>query len=115
MSDTLNFMENINKNTNPVNKPTKILTESEDNWVTNVYMNTWGNYNENGADVDKIDGGWKTPQEALDWCKEHSNEECFINDYQTNLGVDLDINEYSNTIETLEALIELEELKLISK
>lgn len=111
-------MSLFSKVTNNLNlvKPKKSLKESEgQEEPIMVYMNTWGNYNEYGADlsqygINSISEGWLTPEEALKFCKDHDDEECFINDIDNNTGIKLDINEYSSAVPTLEGLIKLTEL-----
>ena len=67
-----------------------------------VFMNTWANYNENGADDGITPTGWMSVDEALDYCEEYAEYEPFINDVDNPLGVDLGISEYGNVIEDLE-------------
>lgn len=86
--------------------------ENSANKEVMLFMNTWGNYNVNGADTDSINGGWKTPDDALTWYNEMSdkNEEPFINDVDDNVGLPFEINEYSNIPETVENINEYLEL-----
>lgn len=81
-----------------------------------VYMNTWANYNEYGADlsqygINSLKDGWMTIDQALEFCEEHAEDEPFINDTD-NIPSGLDINEYSDAVETLEKLQELEGLDI---
>lgn len=74
--------------------------------MLNVFMNTWGNYNENGADG----GEWITlPMEAeeleaelekiADAMGDH-DPEWFINDYEWTIDLDLgDVDEMDNIFE----------------
>ncbi len=73
-------------------KPVKIkqveskLTEGTESWKDvqendiKLYMNTWKNYNENGAEAESIGGGWMNIDEAEEFYKSHGEEEPFIND-----------------------------------
>lgn len=79
-----------------------------------LYMNTWGNYNEYGADAEQIGGGWKTPDDALTWYNEMSNkgEEPFINDIDDSIGLPFEVTEYSNVpdiVEQINDYLELDE------
>ena len=96
-------------------KFSKRLKEAEENKGVQVYMNTWKNYNEYGADLEaygikSIADGWMTPEQALEFCKKYADDEPFINDIDNYTGLDLDINEYSNAPKTLEGLIKLNDL-----
>lgn len=51
---------------------------SDDN--IKVFMNTWANYNEYGADEGITPTGWMTPEEALEYAKKYADKEPFIND-----------------------------------
>lgn len=68
-----------------------------------LYMNTWGNYNEHGADVENINGGWMDIDQAKEFLEAHKDEEPFINDTE-NVPGDLDIDEYTNPWEAIEEL-----------
>ena len=98
----------IYKDSNMVESLTesKKLTEAFDNME--VFMNTWANYNENGADSGITPTGWMSIDDALDYCEEYAEYEPFINDTD-NVPFD-DINEYSNAYEVLTELQELEGL-----
>ena len=65
-------------------KPNKILTEDVNTTSDDVmvYMNTWKNYNEYGADLEMygIKDGWMTPEQGLEFCKKYAEDEPFIND-----------------------------------
>lgn len=73
------------------------LTESLDEPM--LYINTWKNYNVNGADLDAygIKDGWMTPEDALEFAEEHEEDEPFINDA---MGVPFPVSEYDD-IETV--------------
>ena len=91
-------------------KPKHITNESSFDDIR-IYMNTWKNYNENGADlsaygIESIADGWLTVDEAIDFAEEHAEDEPFINDTD---GVPFEISEYDNAIETLQSLQELQE------
>ena len=81
------------------------LTESFDDME--VFMNTWANYNEYGADGVLTPTGWMSIDEAIDYCEEYADYEPFINDTD-NVPFD-DINEYSNASSALQELKELQE------
>ena len=81
------------------------LTESFDDME--VFMNTWANYNEYGADGVLTPTGWMSIDEAIEYCEEYADYEPFINDTD-NVPFD-DINEYSNASSALEELKELQE------
>lgn len=75
-----------------------------------VYMNTWKNYNEYGADLvlyDNIDG-WMSIDDAIEFAEEHAEDEPFINDTD-NIPSAFGIDEYSNVVHTLEMLKRFED------
>lgn len=85
--------------------------------MLNIYVNTWGNYNENGADL----GEWITLpmdedelQERLDSIAETMNDsdpEWFINDYEWTTDLQpFEVNEMDDYFEINERLQELESL-----
>lgn len=77
-----------------------------------LYMNTWGNYNENGGDATAIGGGWMSLDDALKFAQEHSDEEPFINDVDDYVGLPFEVGEYSNittTVERIKDYLELSE------
>lgn len=93
----------------------KSLKEADwnDNDEIKIYMNTWANYNENGADlsqygIDSIADGWLSIDDAIKFAEEHADDEPFINDTD-NVPEGFDINEYSS-IDVLEDLKEYEDL-----
>ena len=71
-------------------------------------MNTWANYNENGADASQIGGGWMTLDEAEEFLNNHANEEVFINDTE-NCPFDY-IDEYSDVELAINDLREYDKL-----
>lgn len=71
--------------------------------IIQLYMNTWGNYNEHGADVESINGGWMDIDQAKEFLEAHKDEEPFINDTE-NVPGDLDIDEYTNPWQAIEEL-----------
>lgn len=87
------------------NRNKKPLTESFDDMQ--VFMNTWANYNENGADSGITPTGWMSIDDAIEYCEEYADYEPFINDTD-NVPFD-DINEYSNASSVLQELKELQE------
>lgn len=89
----------------------KGLEESDDNSSDDikVYMNTWKNYNEYGADLEAygIKDGWMTPEEAKEFAEKYADDEPFINDTD-NCPID-GVNEYSS-LSVLDDLIEYNNL-----
>ena len=85
-------------------KESKILTESFDDME--VFMNTWANYNEYGADGVLTPTGWMSIDEAIEYCEEYAEYEPFINDTD---NVPFDVNEYSNASSVLQDLKELQD------
>lgn len=87
----------------------KKLNENEIDGDIEVFMNTWANYNENGADLSRygiqnLADGWMTVDEAREFAKEHAEDEPFINDIDNYSGVELGIDEYSNVEEALDLI-----------
>ena len=85
--------------------------------MLNIYINTWRNYNENGADG----GEWITLpmneddlQEKLDQVAETMNDndpEWFVNDYEWTIEIEpFDVNENDNYFDLNEQLNELDGL-----
>ena len=98
-SNTNNLFESFNNYQN-INKPLKEDVNADD---IELYMNTWGNYNEYGADADKINGGWMSVEKAKEFLDAHKEEEPFINDTE-NVPEALDIDEYSNPWTAIEQI-----------
>lgn len=91
-------------------KPQHIVNESSFDDIR-IYMNTWANYNENGADLSKygiesLADGWLTVDEALEFAEKYAEDEPFINDTD---GVPFAVSEYDNAVDVLEGLKELQE------
>lgn len=74
--------------------------------MLNIYVNTWGNYNENGADggewitlpmeTEELDQTLEKIAEAI----EDNDPEWFINDYEWTIDFELgDVNEMDNIFE----------------
>ena len=101
MNDGYNNVEKVNENYSK-------LEEENKEHLVKVYMNTWENYNKNGANVDEINGGWYIPSEALNWAQDMINkgEEPFINDVDDNLGIPFEITEYDDVVSTLNDVIQ---------
>lgn len=61
-----------------------------------VYMNTWKNYNQYGADLTLYNNqeGWMTIEQAKQFSKEHKEDSPFINDLDVDLPFNVD--EYSS-------------------
>ena len=85
-------------------KESKILTESFDDME--VFMNTWANYNEYGADGVLTPTGWMSIDDAIEYCEEYAEYEPFINDTD---NVPFDVSEYSNASSVLQDLKELQD------
>ena len=85
-----------------------LLSEDYNPLNIKLFMNTWGNYNENGADVDSIGGGWMDIEQVRDFLEKHSDEEPFINDVDGDAP--FEINEYSNVEQVIEWLEAYENL-----
>jgi len=102
-------MKNIISKFINVTKPNKKLNEAvENNDDIQVYMNTWKNYNEYGADLEMygIQDGWMSVDDALDFCKKYAEDEPFINDVD---NCPIEVSEYDNAPAKLEQLKKLEE------
>lgn len=99
---TNKLFESFNNYRN-IAKPKKLLKEdaANDGDIIKLYMNTWSNYNVNGADIK--DGGWMTVEQAKEFLEKHKEEEPFINDTE-NVPEDFGIDEYSNPTEAIEML-----------
>ena len=71
-----------------------------------VYMNTWANYNEYGADGVLTPAGWMTVDEAREYAEKYADYEPFINDIDDYSGgvIGSDIDEYSNGEEALDTI-----------
>lgn len=69
--------------------------ETEEHSGINIYCNTWGNYNEYGADAEKVNGGWKSLDDAVEWWHqmEEKGEEPFINDTDIYEEIPFEIGE----------------------
>lgn len=102
-------MKNIISKFINIAKPKRKLTEDVDNDDIKVYMNTWKNYNEYGADLEAygIKDGWMTPEEAKEFAEKYADDEPFINDTD-NCPID-GVNEYSS-LSVLDDLIEYNNL-----
>lgn len=102
-------MKNIISKYINVQKPHKVLTESDSSSDIKVYMNTWKNYNEYGADLEMygIRDGWMSVDDALEFCKKYSEDEPFINDVD---NCPIEVSEYDNAVSKLQELKKIEEL-----
>ena len=88
-------------------KPKKNLKEAADDEIK-LFMNTWANYNENGADDGITPTGWMSLDEAEEYAEKYEEYEPFINDTD-NVPREFDINEYSNIPETIDMLRKYED------
>lgn len=102
-------MKNIISKYINIQKPHKVLTESDSSSDIKVYMNTWKNYNEYGADLEMygIKDGWMSIDDALEFCKKYSEDEPFINDVD---NCPIEVSEYDNPVDTLNKLSKLSKL-----
>ena len=81
-----------------------------------VFMNTWANYNEYGADDGITPTGWMDVDEALEYCEKYAEYEPFINDTEIPYdGIGEGIDEYSNAVSALEMLKRFDELDEFEK
>lgn len=89
-------------------KPNKRLNESINSDDAQVYMNTWRNYNEYGADLEAygIKDGWMTPEEGLEFCEKYAEDEPFINDVD---NCPIEVSEYDNAVAKLNEIIRYNE------
>lgn len=104
-------MSIFNELTSPVSKPNKELKEEVENSDDiQVYMNTWKNYNEYGADLEAygIKDGWMTPEQGLEFCEKYAEDEPFINDVD---NCPIEVSEYDNAPEKLQELIRYNEFE----
>lgn len=83
-------------------KPKKNLKEAADDEIK-LFMNTWANYNENGADGVITPTGWMSLDEAEEYADKYEEYEPFINDTD-NVPKELGVNEYSDISETIDML-----------
>ena len=92
------------------NKFIKESTLNEDYTPSDIqlFMNTWSNYNNYGADVESINGGWMDLEQAKEFLEVHKEEEPFINDVDGDTPFKID--EYSNPWDVIEKLERFEEL-----
>ena len=70
-----------------------------------LFMNTWANYNEYGADSGITPTGWMSLDEAEDYCEKYAEYEPFINDCE---DCPFEISEYSNAESVIEQLRSVE-------
>lgn len=88
-------------------KPKKNLKEAADDEIK-LFMNTWANYNENGADDGITPTGWMSLDEAEEYAEKYAEYEPFINDTE-NVPKELGVGEYSNIPETVDMLRKYED------
>lgn len=87
-----------------IKKPKKGLFEELSNDDIQVFMNTWANYNEYGADSGITSTGWMSPEEALEYCKKYAEYEPFINDIENS---PIEVSEYDNAPSKLQELVKI--------
>lgn len=71
-----------------------------------VFMNTWANYNEYGADGILTPADWMSVDEAREYAEKYAEYEPFINDiddYSDGI-IGRNINEYSNVLQALDII-----------
>lgn len=88
-------------------KPKKNLKEAADDEIK-LFMNTWANYNENGADGVITPTGWMSLDEAEEYAEKYAEYEPFINDTE-NVPKEFGVDEYSNISETIDMLRKYED------
>lgn len=88
-------------------KPKKNLKEATDDEIK-LFMNTWANYNENGADGVITPTGWMSLDEAEEYADKYEEYEPFINDTD-NVPEELGVNEYSGISGTIDMLRKYED------
>lgn len=88
-------------------KPNKNLKEAADDGIE-LFMNTWANYNEHGADGVITPTGWMSLDEAEEYADKYEEYEPFINDTE-NVPEELGVNEYSDISETIDMLRKYED------
>lgn len=101
-------MKNIISKYINISKPQRKLVEAEvQNDDIQLYMNTWKNYNEYGADLEAygIKDGWMSLEDAEEFCKKYAEDEPFINDYENS---PIELSEYDNAPQMIEKLKEYE-------
>lgn len=108
-TESYKLFESMQNYQKPIDKPNKILTESENNEMQ-LYMNTWANYNVNGANIE--DGGWMSIEQAKEFLERHKEEEPFIND--TN-NCPISVSEYDNPWQVIENLEKIENIDSTDK
>lgn len=111
------FSKNESVDDKSVKQPKKTLKESPDDEIK-IFMNTWANYNENGADIsqygfENMADGWLSIDDAIEFAEKYADDEPFINDTD-NVPAGFDINEYSS-VDVLNDLKEYEELSSYDK
>lgn len=82
------------------------LVEAINNNEIKLYMNTWKNYNKQGANSYGKEG-WMSVDEAIEFNEKYQDDEPFINDTE---NAPWEIDENSDTNQTLEYLQKYEEL-----
>lgn len=97
----------ISTNESMRRKPKRKMTEAYDGDPM-VFMNTWANYNEYGADGEITPTGWMSIDEAIEYFEEYAEYEPFINDTD-NIPEAFGIGEYSS-VEDLENVKEWEDM-----
>lgn len=94
-------------------KPKKNLKEAADDEIE-LFMNTWANYNEHGADGVITPTGWMSLDEAEEYADKYEEYEPFINDTD-NVPKEFGVNEYSDISETIDMLRKYEGFDDIQK
>lgn len=77
-----------------------------------VYMNTWKNYNEYGADLSAygIKDGWMDLDQALAFCDKYADDEPFINDIDNPTAFKIEVSDYANPWQVLKGLKALQKV-----
>ena len=77
-----------------------------------VYMNTWKNYNEYGADLEQygIKDGWMSIDDGLAFCDKYADDEPFINDIDNPTVYKIELSDYANPWQVLRGLKALQKV-----
>ena len=107
MNTSSNIMCNLINLGKGKQKRTLKESEDKDNKLA-VFMNTWANYNEYGADGVLTPTGWMNIDQAIEYCNKYADYEPFINDYENS---PIELSEYDNAPSRLEELKKIEEFE----
>lgn len=103
MWEVFKAADNYQRKTESLKKPLKESVSDE----PKLFMNTWANYNENGAGSGITPTGWMSVDEAKDYADEYADYEPFINDTD---NVPFRVSEYDNVEDVRDKLDKYESL-----